>query len=162
MKAIQPYPLVLSFFIPIIIMLSCSTTRKPYTTWSVYRGDQGNTAYSALDEINTKNVSELDVAWTYHTGDADSGNRSAIQNNPLIANGTMYVSSPKLKLIALDPATGKERWKFDPFEGAQATGVNRGVVYWEEKEDRRIYFSAGPFLYAINANDGTGYSQLRE
>lgn len=141
--------------IPIIIMLSCSTPDRPHTTWSVYRGDRANTAYSALDQIHTKNVSKLGVAWTYHTGDSDSGNRSAIQCNPLIANRTMFVTSPKLKLIALDPATGKERWKFDPFGGKQATGVNRGVTYWEEEEDKRVYFSAGHYLYAINANDGT-------
>jgi quinoprotein glucose dehydrogenase len=141
--------------IPLIIVLSCSTPDKPHTTWSVYRGDRANTAYSALDQIHTKNVDKLDVAWTYHTGDADSGNRSTIQCNPLIANGTMYVTSPKLKLIALDPATGTERWKFDPFEDKQATGVNRGVTYWEEQEDKRVYFSAGHYLYAINANDGT-------
>ncbi len=142
------------FFIPLLLLISCSSEEKPYTTWSVYRGDVGNTAYSALDEINTNNVSQLEVAWTYHTGDADSGNRSTIQNNPLVANRTMYVSSPKLKLIALDPTTGTERWKFDPFQGANATGVNRGVVYWEEKEDRRIYYSAGHFLYAVNADNG--------
>jgi quinoprotein glucose dehydrogenase len=154
MRAIIRLLRAIRFFIPIILLISCSRDEKPYTTWSVYRGDLGNTAYSALDEINTNNVSELEVAWTYHTGDADSGNRSTIQNNPLIANGTMYVSSPKLKLIALDPSTGKERWKFDPFEGIQATGVNRGVVYWEENEYRRVFYSAGHFLYSINADNG--------
>jgi len=143
------------FLVTVFVILSCKQKDSLYSTWSVYRGDKANTAYSGLDQINTKNVDQLEVAWTYHTADADSGNRSAIQCNPIIANGMIYVTSPKLKLIALDPASGKEHWKFDPFIGTEATGVNRGVTYWEEKEDKRIYFSAGPYLYAINANDGS-------
>lgn len=124
------------------------------TTWSVYRGDAGNTAYSSLSTINRANVKDLTVAWTYHTGDAEKGNRSTIQCNPIIVNGIMYVTSPKLKLIALDAATGKEKWKFDPFEGREATGVNRGVTYWEEGEDKRIYFAAGYYLYSLHAGTG--------
>jgi quinoprotein glucose dehydrogenase len=137
------------------VLASCNEKENTYTTWSVYRGDAGNTAYSSLDQINKANVSQLQVAWTYHTGDAEKGNRSAIQCNPIIVNGMMYIISPKLKLIALEPAAGKEIWKFDPFEGAQASGVNRGVTYWEDGSDKRIFFSAGPYLYALNADDGT-------
>lgn len=143
------------FPISVLIFLSCEPKDNLYTTWSVYRGDQGNTAYSGLDQINSQNVQQLEVAWTYHTGDAEEGNRSTIQCNPIIANGKMYVTSPKLKLIALDPASGKESWKFDPFIGTEASGVNRGVLYWEENQDKRIYFSAGSYLYAINADNGS-------
>jgi quinoprotein glucose dehydrogenase len=142
------------FLVSVFLFLSCKEKEALHSTWSVYRGDHANTAYSALDQINTKNVDQLEVAWTYHTGDADSGNRSAIQCNPIIANGRMYVTSPKLKLIALDPTSGKEIWKFDPFIGTEAAGVNRGVTYWEEKEDKRIYFSAGSYLYALDADQG--------
>lgn len=138
-----------------IFLLSCSGSQEDvYRTWSVYRGDAANTAYSSLDQINKANVHTLQVAWTYHTGDAAQGNRSTIQCNPIIANGMMYVTSPRLKLIALDPATGQEYWKFDPFDGGQATGVNRGVTYWEDGRDKRIFFSAGSFLYAVNADNG--------
>ena len=133
---------------------SCDRNGDDRTTWSVYRGDPGNSAYSALDQINRENVRQLKVAWTYHTGDADKGNRSAIQCNPIITNGLMYVTSPKLKLMALDPATGKEKWRFDPFNGSEATGVNRGVTFWGDGEDKRIFFSAGSFLYALDADDG--------
>jgi quinoprotein glucose dehydrogenase len=137
------------------IILSCKKEDQSYSTWSVYRGDPGNAAYSSLNQINTNNVNQLEVAWTYHTGDADSGNRSTIQCNPIIVNGRMYVTSPKLKLIALDASKGTEIWRFDPFDNTEATGVNRGVTYWEEKNDKRIYFTAGQYLYAINADDGT-------
>ena len=134
---------------------SCKQKEQSYSEWSVYRGDPGNSAYSSLDQINTGNVNRLEIAWTYRTGDADKGNRSTIQCNPIIVNGRMYVTSTKLKLIALEAATGKEIWKFDPFDGAEATGVNRGVAYWEENKDKRIFFTAGSYLHAINADDGT-------
>ena len=149
----------ISTIVPLIfctcVILSCKQQQKSYSTWSVYRGDLGNSAYSSLDQINTSNVNQLEVAWTYNTGDAEEGNRSTIQCNPIIVNGRMYVTSPKLKLIALDAASGKEIWKFDPFDSTEATGVNRGVTYWEENGDKRIYFAASQYLYAINADDGT-------
>ncbi|WP_228450601.1 pyrroloquinoline quinone-dependent dehydrogenase [Chryseolinea soli] len=141
------------FFI-LVIATACRNNREAHTTWSVYRGDVGSTGYSTLDEITPENVDQLEVAWTYHTGDAREENRSAIQCNPIIVNGKMYVTSPQLKLIALDPGTGKELWKFDPFMNSEATGVNRGVTYWEKGTDKRIFFSAGPHLYALNADNG--------
>jgi quinoprotein glucose dehydrogenase len=139
----------------LLIILSCKHGENPRNeTWSVYRGDAANTAYSGLDQINKENIGDLEVAWTYHTGDAEPGNRSTIQCNPIVANGMMYVTSPKLKLIALDPATGKEKWKFDPFKESEAYGVNRGVTFWESGSDKRIFFPAGHFLYAFNADNG--------
>lgn len=143
----------------VIIVILCiafplSCRQDGYRTWSVYRGDAANTAYSGLDQINKENVQHLEVAWTYNTGDAEPGNHSTIQCNPIVVNGMMYVTSPKLKLIALDPASGKEIWKFDPFEGGQSSGVNRGVTYWESGTDKRIFFSAGSYLYSLDADSG--------
>lgn len=142
------------FFSACAVLLCSCVKVKTNTTWSVYRGDKANSAFSGLDQINKENVSQLQVAWTYHTGDAEKGNRSAIQCNPIIANGMMYLTSPKLKLIALDPASGKELWKFDPFADGQSGGVNRGVTYWEHGDDKRIFFTAGSYLHALDANDG--------
>lgn len=137
------------------VLISCKQADKPYTTWSVYRGDKGSTGYSALSQINKSNLGKLELAWTYHTRDAGEGNRSTMECNPIIVNGLMYVTSPQLKLIALDPATGKEKWKFDPFNAQVASGVNRGVTYWTNgKGDKRIFFSAGPYVYALNADNG--------
>lgn len=145
------------------IFISCNQVDKPFTTWSVYRGDNGSTGYSALNQINKSNVDSLELAWTYHTGDAREGNRSTIECNPIIVNGMMYVTSPLLKLIALDPATGKEKWQFDPFKNKEATGVNRGVTYWTSgSNDRRLFFSAGPYVYAVNADDGKLVSTFGE
>lgn len=139
----------------LLLFFACRQKEKPYTTWSIYRGDKASTGYSSLEQINTTNLNQLEVVWTYHCGDAREGNRSAIQCNPIVANSKMYITSPQLKLIALDPQTGKELWKFDPFVNEEATGVNRGVTYWQQENDKRIFFSAGMWLYALNADSGT-------
>ncbi|MBX2923709.1 MAG: pyrroloquinoline quinone-dependent dehydrogenase [Chitinophagaceae bacterium] len=139
----------------LVALCSCEPSSSPYNTWQVYRGDKASTGYSALSQINTTNLNQLKVAWTYRCGDAREGNRSAIQCNPIIVGNRMYLTSPRLKLIALDAGTGKELWKFDPFVNEEATGVNRGVTYREEGEDKRIFFSAGVWLYALDAVNGT-------
>src|SRR5436189_836157 len=92
------------------------------------------------------------MAWTYHSA-GDHGNRSQIQCNPLIVGGVLYGTSADLDLFAVDAATGRELWRFKPFRGGGG-GVNRGVVYWWDKTDRRLLFSAGSFLYAVDAASG--------
>jgi quinoprotein glucose dehydrogenase len=127
-------------------------------TWSHYLGDNAVSHYSSLNEIDTSNVQQIKIAWEYHTGDADSQTNSQIQCNPIIVGNILYGTSPKLKLFALDAATGKAKWIFDPFADTAKSKVelnaNRGVTYWADGNDKRIFFSAGSFLYAINAEDG--------
>ncbi len=125
--------------------------------WRVYGGDAGATRYSPLDQINRSNVSKLEVAWTFRTGDAHDRPRTTIECNPLVIDGVMYLTTALLKVCALDAATGKHLWTFDPFDGAEYTkprGVNRGVTYWGEGQDQRIFFVAGPRLYALSAKTG--------
>jgi quinoprotein glucose dehydrogenase len=131
---------------------------EAYANWNTYLGDKTSSQYSSLDQLTPDNVNQLEVAWSYTSGDKDPGNRSQIQCNPIIVDGVLYASSPGLKIFALDAATGKEIWKHDPFAGqneeASPMGVNRGVVYWEDGNDKRILFTAGPFLRAIDATTG--------
>src|SRR5206468_878848 len=125
--------------------------------WPVYLGDKASSHFSTLTQINRKNVGRLQVAWTYHSGDARKEDRSQIQCNPLVIHGVLYGTSPQLKLLALEAATGRELWRFDPFAdsaGGGSVGVNRGVVYWADGTDRRILFTAGHHLYAIDAGSG--------
>jgi quinoprotein glucose dehydrogenase len=125
--------------------------------WPVYLGDPASTHYSSLRQISRRNVHRLSVAWTYHSGDARPDGRSQIQCNPLIIDGVLYGTTAQLKLVALDAASGRERWRFDPFanaNGRAAQAVNRGVVYWAAPGDQRILFTAGPYLHAVNARDG--------
>jgi quinoprotein glucose dehydrogenase len=125
--------------------------------WRTHGGDPGHRQYSTLDQINRENVKKLAVAWTYSTGDAGADNRTQIQCHPIVVGSVLYATSPKLKVFALDAATGRELWVFDPF-GAGATqsslGVNRGVTYWEEGDDRRILVTAGQRLFALDARTG--------
>ena len=125
--------------------------------WPEYLGDKARTHFSPLDQVNTRNVRRLQVAWTYHAGDARDDNLSQIQCNPIIVGGMLYGTTPQLKLIALQAATGRELWRFDPFAGSAkggVVGVNRGVVHWAEGHDHRILFSADHFLYSIDAETG--------
>ncbi len=136
-------------------------TKKNYTDWTVTGGSKESIRYSSLTEIDTNNVSQLKIAWEYHTGDADTAKHSQIQCNPIIVNGVMYATTPRLRLIALDAATGNPKWVFDPDSANKnknfqnfSNNNNRGVTYWEDKDDKRILYSAGPVLYEVNANDG--------
>ena len=127
--------------------------------WPGHGGGPEHRQYSALRQITPENVARLRVAWTFHTGDARP-DRTQIQCNPIVVGGTLYATSPQLKLLALDAATGRERWRFDPFgsdpQGASTSGVNRGVTYWadERGEQARILYTAGQRLFAIDAATG--------
>ncbi|MSU64074.1 MAG: c-type cytochrome [Pedosphaera sp.] len=122
--------------------------------WPAFYGDEGRSHYSTLKQITTRNIERLEAAWTYRSGDGSTNNFSQIQCNPVIVDGVLYGTTPQLKLIALDAASGREQWRFDPFTGGRATGVNRGVVFWKEGDDRRILIIVDHFLYAVNARTG--------
>jgi quinoprotein glucose dehydrogenase len=125
-----------------------------YREWTVYGGGPESIRYSALDQINRGNVARLAVAWTYDTGDAFAD--SEMECNPIVVNGLLYATTPKLRLIALDAATGKLRWSFDPRQNGLSLGKarNRGVTYWAAGADRRIFFVASHWLYALDARSG--------
>jgi quinoprotein glucose dehydrogenase len=118
--------------------------------WPVYLGDKAASHYSSLAQITTKNVTQLEVAWTWHAGDA-RGDQTQIQCNPLIIDGILYGSTPQLTVFALEAATGRELWRFAPME---PNGVNRGLAYWANGDDRRLLFSAGHWLQAIDPRTG--------
>ena len=121
--------------------------------WKTTGGEPGNTRYSYLEQINRANVAQLRVAWTYHTGDASE--RSQIQATPIIVDGVLYTTTPALKVVALRADNGTLIWRFDPFTGGKrATHVNRGVAFWSDATQRRIFFTAGRRLYSLDASTG--------
>lgn len=146
----------------IIGFVSCSQgNKKSYKNWQTYGGNKESNHYSSLTQIDTGNVAQLQMAWTYHTGDADS--MTQIQVNPIIIDSIIYGVSPKLKLFALNAATGKMIWVYNPAEDTLATkgrgyfsmNVCRGVSYYTDgKEDKRIFYSASSQLYCVNAITG--------
>jgi quinoprotein glucose dehydrogenase len=136
--------------------------QKEYTSWPQYKGSNENIHYSSLTQVDTSNVKQLQVAWEYHTGDADTANHSQIQCNPIIIDSIMFGVSPKMKLFAADARTGKEKWVFNPFDSMTADkkmffilNNSRGVTYWSDgATDKRIYYTAGSDLYCVNAETG--------
>ncbi|MGN6511202.1 MAG: outer membrane protein assembly factor BamB family protein, partial [Chitinophaga sp.] len=144
-------------FAALLLLLACGRISEKHAgQWPVYNGSKAGLKYSPLRQIDTANVSQLRVAWEYRTGDADTAGRSQIQCNPVMVNGVLYGVSPQLKLFALDAATGQEKWVFDPWSGERKKGVNnlRGITYWEDEKEQRIFYTAGSHLYAVNAQDG--------
>jgi quinoprotein glucose dehydrogenase len=146
-------------------------TSEEDVDWPVYRGDPKGNQYASIAQIHAANVHRLQRAWEYRTGDADQ--RSTMHVNPLVINGTMYVTTPALKAVALDAATGRERWVFDPSVYNNGTVVrlrNRGVTYWKGTEGERIFHFVRDRVYAIDANSGrlirtfgtNGYVDLRQ
>jgi len=138
--------------------------------WPSYGGGSDQTHYSTLNQINRDNISKLQVAWTFDTGDAFPG--SEMQCNPLIVDGRLYATTPKLRVIALDAATGKLIWAFDPNEGNKVQGKfrNRGLSYWADGQQKRLFVAARQYLYSLDANTGNpvpsfgegGHIDLRE
>ena len=123
--------------------------------WRVTGGAPGQTRFSPLAQIDRANVKSLRVAWTYHAGDASSADHTEIQASPIVVHGVLYATSPALALFALRAATGEQLWRFDPFEGrTRERHVNRGVAYWEDGADRRLFYVVGRRLYAIDAATG--------
>ncbi len=152
---------------PLIVMLwhagvrngnagQAPTARAPraYRDWKVYGGGPESIRYSTLDQINRRNVHLLQVAWTFDTGEAFPG--SEMQCNPIVVNGVLFATTPRAAVIALDAATGKLRWRFDPHDGRKVTtkARSRGVTYWQDSRSRRIFFVARHFLYALDAGTG--------
>src|SRR5436190_4446063 len=118
---------------------------KPYTTWQSYAGGAHSSQYSALDQINRKNVATLQIAWSVPIAGASIF-------NPVVVDGVMYAPVGGGTLAAIDAATGKELWRK---EGMAPSGA-RGMNYWEspDRSDRRfIYLQRGDVI-AVNAQNG--------
>src|SRR5689334_19948058 len=103
----------------ILWLSSLLFAQQSYKDWTIYGGGPENIRYSKLDQINRENVKNLTVAWTFNTGDEFKG--SEMQCNPIVVNGVLYATTPKLRVVALDAGTGKLRWSFDPNAGSKLT-----------------------------------------
>jgi quinoprotein glucose dehydrogenase len=117
----------------------------PNQEWPVYGGNPEGTRYSTLKQINRSNVARLRVAWTYEAPG------SGLQTNPIIVHGVLYGNTPGGHVIALDGATGKVLWSWDSQNAAQKV---RGMTYWAEGADERIFAGVGRYVYALNARTG--------
>ena len=121
-------------------------------SWLGFGGDAGQSRYSTLNQITPANVSKLRAAWTYDLG--TKGRKW--EATPLVVNDTMYFTLPQGSdgVVAVDPVTGVERWKYEPKGGRGRS--NRAVSYWagDAKTEPRLLFASGDKLIALSAKTG--------
>jgi quinoprotein glucose dehydrogenase len=142
---------------------SCEAQLNQDRTWSIYKADEKSSNYSPLNQITTANVKQLQPAWTFTMHDKPAGSQPGRSEcNPIIVDGVLYATSSNQWAYAVDAATGKQVWSFDPLDGKQGGEVNRGLTYWENGDDKRILMSANNFLFALNAKTGKLISTFGE
>lgn len=125
------------------------TKTKDYTKWNSYLGGNDRNHYSTLAQISPENVAQLKLAWSYAA--PDSGQ---MQMSPIIIDTLLYGVTAGLRAVALNAATGKEVWRFG--DSLKLPGSSRrGVAYWSKENDKRIFYTVGSDLYALNALTGT-------
>lgn len=126
------------------------------SNWYEYQGGPERNQYSTLRQITPANVAKLEMAWEYHTQDTGE-----VQTNPLIVNDTLYGMTATVQPFALNAATGEEYWRKEG-EGPTKFNSNRGLVYWEDGSDRRILYTHGEWLHAVDASTGESISSFGE
>jgi quinoprotein glucose dehydrogenase len=134
--------------VPLLVTASLTMTASAADAdWPRYGGDAAKTRHSELRQINRRNVARLEQAWSF-----DTGEKGDTQTQPLVVNGVLYGYTPKHKTIALDAGTGKLLWTFDP--GIEGTGANRGLMYWREGAEARLFAAVDNFVYALDPATG--------
>ena len=143
----------MKFLLPLGLVALASVGIAPDADWPEYNGDGARSHYSPLPDIDTITVTHLRQAWEYRSGGADTaGNRSQIQCNPLCIKGVVYGVSAGTQVFALDAGTGQEQWKTALPDVGGTT--SRGVSYWSDGTEGRLFFGAGRWLYALDARTG--------
>ncbi len=152
----------------LLVLLLALAPSLPADEWSAYGHDGQGTRYSPLTQIDRSNVATLTTAWTYRTGERDvpTSRQTKFEATPLFVDGTLFLSTPLGKAIALDAGTGQERWRYDAhIDPTSGFGdfASRGVSTWVDAKAapgahcrRRIYLpTIDARLIALDARDGT-------
>jgi quinoprotein glucose dehydrogenase len=153
----------------LVAVMVTATLHAQEIGWTANGRDAEGTRYLPASVITKENVNRLEVAWTYRTGEADprfaTRKPTAFEATPLVIEGTMYIGTPLGRVIALDAATGKGRWTFDPGIARNITYgdfASRGVSAWLDPSAAadapcrlRIFVAtAQSQLFAVGARDG--------
>ncbi|MEM7415182.1 MAG: pyrroloquinoline quinone-dependent dehydrogenase [Gemmatimonadota bacterium] len=151
-----------------LVLASCSPSDDaaiPDGDWPHYARDLEATKYSPLDQIDAENISGLDVAWVWESADYHLTGEHAgarvnpnFQATPIKVGDRLYTSTNMGQAAALDPETGDELWRYDPYaSGLRETPggrSNRGVAYWSDGGEERVFLGSGEFLVALDAETG--------
>ena len=138
----------------LIIFVKCYDSDEKYASWSSYSGDPTGSKYSSLDQINTTNVKNLKLLWTYELFDKKQNHRNGIQCNPIVIDDRIYMIGPDFKVHSIDSKNGNLIWKYDPFPEKKISGTTRGVTYYDDGLNGRIFFVAESFFYCLDALTG--------
>lgn len=114
--------------------------------WPVYGGSKAGERFSQLTQITPANVARLVEAWRVETGPG------GLQTSPIMIGRVLYVCAPDQSVLALDAATGKQIWRFS--SGTVGFQPVRGLTYWQEGNERRLFTSSSTFLYALDPSTG--------
>ncbi len=146
--------LLLLILLSLCCTISCNSKKgaeeksKQYTTWTSYLGGPDRNHYSELSQITKENIAKLKVAWEYNAPDFGQ-----MQMNPIVVDSILYGVTAALRVFALNAKTGEEIWRYgDSLKAWHST--SRGVSYWEGGNDRRILFTRGSELIALDALTG--------
>ena len=168
--------MLLRYSFTISLLWACLHAPAQNHNWTSVGGDPGATRHSSLSQIHRDNVASLRVAWTWRTGEPPQ----TLECTPLVIDGVMFVTTGQRRVAALNAATGKALWIFDPLElgppaGPYASGgVNRGVAYWSDGQPdgprRILHGTADGRLFSLDAATGKpdkqfgkgGYILLRD
>ena len=153
-----------AFLIVLVFSTSGSAQQGTAGEWHVHGGDSGYTRYSSLDQINTVTVGDLDIAWRRSSVDAsliqqwpDLQYSNQLRSTPIMVDGILYASNGIGLVEAFDPGTGQTLWVQDhSFLGDDTPrgASNRGVAYWADGADKRIFSIRPPYLLVTNASTG--------
>ena len=149
--------------VALLFTTGAASLAQSHADWPVYNGGKDGDHYSPLRQINRTNVDRLRVAWTF-----DTGEKGGIQTNPLIIGGTLYAFTPSLKVIALDAATGKRLWTFNPGLGANGSGglgfaqPSRGLAYWTDGKDSRLFAGIVNYVFCLDPHSGQAIGTFAE
>ena len=121
---------------------------EPQSDWPFYGGSSNVNRFSSLSQINRSNVDKLQVAWTYDCGEGPGGTEA----QPLVVGNILYGVTPNHNVVALDAATGVKKWKFK--SGIVGSGANRGLTYWSDGTEGRLFAAVGQYIYSLEAATG--------
>ena len=133
--------------------------------WPLVGAGHAHTKYSPVEDITAANVGELEIVWQWEPNERpleEHGTRPGqFQATPIMIDNVLYLSTMYMRVAALDAETGEELWTFDPKayeggpKGAPPTGLkHRGIAWWSEGDDARIFLNSRDRLYAIDAATG--------